>query len=277
VERLSLRIIADIEGLQSSLQELDAVQRQYLLNAEPTLLARFETIRERMRSHLAELEKRVEHPDQRIAMPALKAAIKERLAIAEETFEARQKGADAAAQLAFPPGRLALAESARGLVDDFERRNKRIVGERERDSASDVGFVGRTILTGIVLAGLLLAWALWAAQRHEGARRAAEAALQARSRELRLLVDAMPAMIAYVAADERYLFHNRSFAQWLDVPSARIDGHPVREVVGPEAYAVIAPRLKQALLGEEVRYERQETLPPARSVRDLRAAPRPGG
>ena len=128
--------------------------------------------------------------------------------------------------------------------------------------------MGRAILAGIVLSGLLLGWAFWTGQRQETGRRAAEAALQARSRELRLLVDAMPAMIAYVAADERYQFHNRAYAQWLDVPSARIDGHSVREVVGPETYAVISPHLKQALAGEEVRYERQETLSDGR-LRDL--------
>jgi PAS domain S-box-containing protein len=268
VERLALRVIGDIEGLQSGLQELDVVQRQYGAGAEPTLLARFDTLREKIRSHLLELEKRVEHPEQRVALPALKVAIRERLAVAEDTMQARRKGADAVAQLAFPSGRLALAESARSLADDFAHRNQRIAGERERDAASDVGFMGRAILAGIVLAGLLLGWALWTAQRNESGRRTAEAALQARSRELRLLVDAMPAMIAYIAAGERYLFHNRAFAQWLDVPSARIDGHSVREVAGPEAYAAISPHLKQAMAGEEVSYERQETLPDGR-LRDL--------
>ncbi len=268
VERLSLRVIADIEGLQAGLQELDVVQREYLSGAEPTLLARFETLREKVRSHLAELEKRVERPDQRIALPAIQSAVRERLAVIEETMRARRKGPEAAAQIAFPPGRLVLAESARGLTDEFAQRNRRIVAERENDATGEVGFMGRAILAGIVLAGLLLGWSLWAAQGHERARRAAETALQARSRELRLLVDAMPAMIAYVAAGERFLFHNRIYAQWLGIPSSRIDGHPVREVVGREAYAVIEPHLKRALAGEEVHYERQETLSDGR-LREL--------
>ncbi len=268
VERLALRVIADVEGLQAGLHELDAVQRDYLAGADPTQLARFESLREKIHLHLVELEKRVENPEQRVALPAIQSAVRERLIVAEETMHERRKGAAAVAQLAFPPGRLALSDSARGLTDDFALRNRRIVSDRGDDAVDEVGFVGRAILAGIVLAGLLLGWSLWTAQGYEQARGRAEAALQARSRELRLLVDAMPAMITYVGTDERFLFHNRSYAQWLGIPSSRIDGHPLREVVGEKAYAVIAPHFARALAGEEVRYERQETLADGR-LRDL--------
>jgi PAS domain S-box-containing protein len=269
-ERLTLRVLTDIEGLQSSLREIDSVRSQYALSGDPSLLARFDTLREKVRVQLAEIEHRVELPEQRVELPAIKSTLEEHLAVAAELMNTRNRGPNAP-QLTIPPGRAELAGSARGLVNTFELRNRSIVAERERTSSGNVGFMRRAILAGMVLAGLLLGWSLLAGQRYERARQAAETALQGRSRELRLLIDAMPAMIAYVSADERFLLHNRSYAQWLDIPSAQIDGHPVREVLGEKSYAVIEPHLKRALAGEEVRYERQETLGDGR-LRDLAIA-----
>jgi PAS domain S-box-containing protein len=270
-ERLSLRVLADIESLQDALREIEVVQSDYLSSAEPALLARFETLREKVRSHLAELGQRVENPDQRIALPAINSAMREWLALTEEKMRQRRADAGAAAQPALSPGQLTLAQSARGLIDEFERRHRRAIADRASGASDDAGFMGRAIFVGFVMAALLLGWALWAAQRNERSRRAAEAALQVRSRELRLLVDAMPAMITYVGADRRFLFHNRRYSEWIGVPSARIDGRPVSEVVSRETYAVIAPHLERALAGEEVSYERQEARPDG-EMRDLAVA-----
>jgi len=121
-------------------------------------------------------------------------------------------------------------------------------------------FLERGMLVGILLAGVLLGWSMRAGFRQEAARGAAEVALQARSRELRLLIDAVPAKIAYVDPAERVLLHNRAYAEWLGIPSARIEGRTVRELVGEADYAEIAPYIRRVLAGETVGYERQQHL-----------------
>lgn len=272
VERLSLRTVADLEGLQGSLNEAESLQREYLLTGDPALLARFETLRAKIGSYVADLESRFEQPEQRAAMPDLKSAIAAQLAALAQTMEARRsQGAEEAVRLAFAPAQTALTTRVDQLMDQFSRRERRTVGQRESAAAEDLGFLERGTLVGILLAVGLLGWSLRTGQRLEAARRAAESALQARSRELRLLIDAVPAMIAYVDTDERYLLHNRAYAQWLGIPSARIDGRTVREVVGEKAYALARPYIEHALAGDEARYERSQRHADG-SARDLAVA-----
>jgi PAS domain S-box-containing protein len=259
VERLALRLGAGIAGLQSSLKEAEALERQYLITGEPGLIARFETQREKIRLHLADLAASFENPEQRAATPALASAIAERLALIEQTLQERRGSAGAdAARLAFSPARVAIAERADQLLDEVRRRNLRIVAQRESEAADDLGFLERGMLVGILLAGVLLGWAARAGARQEAARQAAEAALQARSRELRLLIDAVPASIAYVDPAERVLLHNRSFARLLGLPDAQVGGRSLRDLLGAAEYAASAPYISRALAGETVYHERRQ-------------------
>lgn len=91
-------------------------------------------------------------------------------------------------------------------------------------------------------------------------RKRVELALAASERELRLVADAVPAMIAYVDAGERYRFYNRAFERWIGVAAPEGYGRTVRELTGEERYAGIEQHLRRALAGEEVRFERRETL-----------------
>lgn len=259
VERLALRLGAGIAGLQSSLKESEALERQYLITGEPGLIARFETQREKIRLHLADLAASFENPEQRAATPALANAIAERLALIEQTMHERRGSAGAdAARLAFSPERVAVAERADQLLDEVRRRNLRIVAQHESEAADDLGFLERGMLIGILLAGVLLGWAARAGARQEAARQAAEAALQARSRELRLLIDAVPASIAYVDPAERVLLHNRSFARLLGLPEAQVGGRSLRDLLGAAEYAASAPYIGRALAGETVYHERRQ-------------------
>ena len=82
------------------------------------------------------------------------------------------------------------------------------------------------------------------------------AAQLARSEErLRLIMDAIPALIAYVDASERYRFANKGYAEWFGLDKDSIVGRSIAEVFGAEAYAQIKPYLDQAGTGEQVSYE----------------------
>ena len=272
VERLALRQVADMEGLQASLKAAEALQREYLITGDAALVARFDTRRERIRLYLSDLRSRIEHPEQRAAVPALERAVMEWLAATEQTMEElRSSGAKEAVRLAFTPARAALAERADELLEQLLKRHRRLVVQREAEAGEDLVFLERAMLAGILLGAALLGWSARAAQGQEAARQAAETALQARSRELRLLIDAVPATIAYVDPQERVLLHNRAYAEWLGVPSARIEGHSLRELLGETEYAEASPNISRALAGETVQYERQQRLDDG-SVRDLAVA-----
>lgn len=78
----------------------------------------------------------------------------------------------------------------------------------------------------------------------------AEAAVRRGEEELRRLADAMPVLISYVDADERYRFGNRAYEAWFGRSSAELIGKPIVEVVGAAAYARLKPALERAFAGE---------------------------
>ena len=88
------------------------------------------------------------------------------------------------------------------------------------------------------------------------ARKQAEEAVQASETELARMADAMPALVAYVAADGRYQFTNEAYHTWFGKSRAQTLGRHVRDVVGDQAYEAIRAEVEQALGGTPVSYER---------------------
>ncbi|MBI3228731.1 MAG: diguanylate cyclase, partial [Burkholderiales bacterium] len=86
-------------------------------------------------------------------------------------------------------------------------------------------------------------------------RRDAESALRESESRLRTITNTMPAMVAYLDAQEHYRFYNRAYEKEIGINMARADGKTVLEVVGPERYKVISPYIRRVLAGEVVEYE----------------------
>jgi two-component system sensor kinase FixL len=83
-------------------------------------------------------------------------------------------------------------------------------------------------------------------------RKQAEEALKSSERQHRLMADSLPVIVAYVDAQQRYLFSNASYNTWFGLMPDEIDGKPVWEVVGIERYQVIRPSIELALSGKSV-------------------------
>ncbi len=79
--------------------------------------------------------------------------------------------------------------------------------------------------------------------------------LRANEEQLRLLTDALPALISYVDADGCYQFNNRAYEEWVGHSRAEIRGKHMAEVLGPAAYQAIAEYVTIALTGRAVQYE----------------------
>ncbi len=85
-------------------------------------------------------------------------------------------------------------------------------------------------------------------------RKRAEAALRESEERLRLIADALPALISYVDREERYRFANATYEQWFGLPRDQVIGRPVAEVLGTAAYEQVREHLHRALAGERVHY-----------------------
>ena len=64
------------------------------------------------------------------------------------------------------------------------------------------------------------------------------------------LTDLLPVLVAYVDRDERYVFINKPYSEWIERPRAEMLGRTMREVLGEPAYAHRKPMIDAALKGE---------------------------
>jgi len=87
----------------------------------------------------------------------------------------------------------------------------------------------------------------------------AEEARRASERQLRLMADSLPVLIAYIDREQRYQFNNLAYATWFGISRDSLRGTPVREVVGDKAYESVRGYIDRALAGEEVQFEAELT------------------
>lgn len=74
-------------------------------------------------------------------------------------------------------------------------------------------------------------------------------------RWLRLVTDAMPALISYVDSEGRYQFNNKLYQEWFGYQADELHGKPICEVVGDHAFEKIRPYMEAALAGERLDFE----------------------
>jgi diguanylate cyclase (GGDEF)-like protein/PAS domain S-box-containing protein len=88
-------------------------------------------------------------------------------------------------------------------------------------------------------------------------RKQAEASLRASEQQLRLVVDNVPALIAYLDADRRYRFVNKSYAEFFGFAPEEIIGKHGKEVIGEQAYKEYVEYFNKVLSGQPVWYQRE--------------------
>ncbi|MEQ9234828.1 PAS domain S-box protein [Coleofasciculus sp. E2-BRE-01] len=82
-----------------------------------------------------------------------------------------------------------------------------------------------------------------------------KATLKQRETDLRLITDAIPALIAYVDSDCRYRFVNSAFTTWFGYPAEQLIGQSVADFVGATVYEYMRRDIEAALAGESVKVE----------------------
>ncbi|MCE7985027.1 MAG: PAS domain S-box protein [Caldilinea sp. CFX5] len=92
------------------------------------------------------------------------------------------------------------------------------------------------------------------------ARKVMEATLREREMQLQLITDNMPALIAYVDAEERYQFANAQYTEWFGAPAPTLIGRRLCEVLDAAAYAHVQPYLQMAFQGRRTTFENEYQL-----------------
>ncbi|MFP2908638.1 PAS domain-containing protein [Pyxidicoccus sp. 3LFB2] len=152
-------------------------------------------------------------------------------------------------------------EAVAGAVRPFVRQGYRLEDVETRQLGPDgVERVRLANLVGVVEQGRLVR--VWGTQRDVTEQvRATEALEQSREvvrmreHQLRAITDALPALVAYVDTDERYVFCNQAFKTWFGLDPEEMVGQRVRGLSGEMGYAQLKDWMRKALAGETVHYE----------------------
>jgi PAS domain S-box-containing protein len=81
-------------------------------------------------------------------------------------------------------------------------------------------------------------------------------ALHASESQLRQITDTVPALIAYIDAEQRFQFHNLAYEEVFGLKYAQIHGRTLREMMGDEFYGQERSKIEEALSGYSVQYDR---------------------
>lgn len=133
------------------------------------------------------------------------------------------------------------------------------------DSASPIR-VGDRALTGVVLVFRDVTEQTRARRHSE----ALDAKVRASEAELRILLDAIPVLVSYVAPDETYGRVNKAYEDWFGIAQDSLRGRSLREVIGEAAYAVLGPYVKRGLAGEDLSFEQHDVPYRLGGTRDVR-------
>ncbi len=98
------------------------------------------------------------------------------------------------------------------------------------------------------LATLILGWCVSQNQRTSSTC----TTLRSETDRLHAILDALPALISYIDADERYQFNNLAYQQWFNLPSEKITGNLVRDVIGEASYQGVKDLIHSTLAGQSV-------------------------
>jgi PAS domain S-box-containing protein len=86
-----------------------------------------------------------------------------------------------------------------------------------------------------------------------------QAAVRARELQLRVIIDAVPALIAYVDRDRRYGLVNRAYEEWFSGDREPLAGRRLEDVLGAGHFEVLRPHVESALAGERAEFETEVT------------------
>lgn len=89
----------------------------------------------------------------------------------------------------------------------------------------------------------------------------AEKSRQRSEEQLQSIADALPVLIAYIDAQQRYRYNNRTYETWYGKSRTSLQGVELQEAIGAANYQQILPYVEMTLTGKAVTFETQFTSP----------------
>ncbi len=245
-----------LEGVIGALRRAESAARKYVITGGADDLSRYKAVRSLVNFSAAGLEVSSSDATQQRRLKQLQRTVAERLDRLDDLVNVRRdRGAEAAADV---------IRSARGeevslrvqiLADQFRDYEVRGLTTRRAETAYSADNTSYLVFWGITFFMTLLVWAMVIIHRHQAGREAAEQALKASEAQLRLITDAVPALIAYIDRNDRLLFHNRAFEGWFGRSASELSQLTLRSLMGGAIYSKAAPHIETVLKGAAVNFD----------------------
>jgi len=252
----ALAEIGSLDNVIAALRRTESTARKYVVTGEAADMARYKAARDLVSFEAAGLDASDGDATQKRRLQQLQRTVHERLQRLDELVQVRRdRGVAAATEV---------VRSARGeeinlriqiLADQFREHGLRDLATRRAETAFNAETTSFLVFWGVAFAMSLLLWAMVIIHRNQAARQQAEQALKASEAQLRLITDAVPALIAYVDRNDRLLFHNRAFERWFERSASDLSERTLRSLMGSAIYAKAAPHVERALAGQAVDFE----------------------
>lgn len=255
-EGAALVELGRIESFLGEVRRIESAQRKYVITGRREDLDAYRAARRESRVEMQGIAGSSTNPDQRAILRELERVAGERVKRLDAVVEIRRtQGDDAATRAVASSQGDRMNAELEALAQKFRAREMRSLRARKEGTSFSADTSAFLIGWGIAFAVTLLIWAMVVIQRFQARRRIAEEALRASEAQLRLITDAVPALIGYADRDGRMQFHNKPFERWLARPAERLHGFTLRNLLGDETYDRISPRIDEVLAGSPVQFE----------------------
>ncbi len=255
-ESASLAEIGSLDNVIGALRRTESSARKYVITGDADDLSRYKAVRSLVNFSASGLDASDGDATQQRRLNQLQRTVTERLLRLDELVQVRRERGIAAAT--------DVVRSARGeeinlriqiLADQFREHELRGLRSRRAETAFNAETTSFLVFWGIAFAMSLLVWTMVIIHRNHVGRQAAEQALKASEAQLRLITDAVPALIAYVDRNDRLQFHNRAFERWFERSVSELRERTLRSLMGGAIYAKAVPYIEMALAGQAADFE----------------------
>jgi PAS domain S-box-containing protein len=248
--------LGSLESVIGAMRSVESSARKYVITGEPADLMRYKSARTQVNSSSVGLDGSASDVVQQHRLRQLQAAMAERMERLDEVVRMRQNQGVAAATELVRSGRgEAVALRVQSLADQFRDYEQRTLRNRRNETEFSADATAYLVFWGLGFAMTLLMWAMVAIHRHQSGQRKAEEELKASEAQLRLITDAVPALIGYVDRGGKLRFHNRAFEYWFSRSKEELNQGTLPMLLGQAAYAKMAPHVAEVLAGKAVDFD----------------------